>query len=65
MNMPIVSVANNSWLEISDPQALAMPLRFRNEMSAKVVRAATSNQPAPVPMLNWPSTLFDDARHSQ
>jgi hypothetical protein len=59
MDMETLTAANDSWLQDSDGQILARPAAawFRERTSA-----SAANLPQPVPMLNWPPTLFDDVR---
>jgi hypothetical protein len=61
MDMQFVRAANDYWFQVSDRQVLALrgvswspngsPSRS-SDGSAAVVQ--------PVPMLDWPATLFDD-----
>jgi hypothetical protein len=63
MDTEHIGAVSDSWLRVSDGQILAMPAAtwFRNGMAAQAI-AAAAKLPQPVPMLNWPPTLFDDVR---
>ena len=55
MNMEITRLANASWLQIPDCQVVAI-------RSVRLSKDETRTQfeTPPVPMLDWPPTLFDD-----
>jgi len=57
MEMEIARLANVSWLHIPDRQVLAMRTASLSCNSASRFSAEVQE---PVPMLDWPSTLFDD-----
>jgi hypothetical protein len=56
MNMEITRLVNASWRQIPDCQVIAIH-------SVRLSQNETRTQletPPPVPMLDWPPTLFDD-----
>jgi hypothetical protein len=62
MDMEILTAANDSWLQVSDGQILARPAAWFRDQTSAQSRSSAANLPQPLPMLNWPPTLFDDVR---
>jgi hypothetical protein len=61
MDMQFVRGASDYWLQVSDPRALALravPWSPNGSPSGSGDGSAAVVQP--VPMLDWPATLFDD-----
>ena len=52
----------NPWFHFLGQASSAAPAAawFRDRMSTQA-HASTTKLPQPIPMLNWPPTLFDDA----
>jgi hypothetical protein len=62
MDMEIARLANISWLRPADPQVFAMRAVWqcpdRSWLKSGMLAA---RDPLPVPVLDWPATLFQDA----
>jgi hypothetical protein len=62
MDMQIVRAANDYWVQISDRQVLALrAVSWFSNGSASRSDGGPNEARQPVPMLDWPATLFDDA----
>lgn len=61
MDMETVRLSNVSWLSISDRQIVALRAAVsRQDRPPAHLRVVTNHRPEPVPMLDWPSSLFAD-----
>lgn len=63
MDMGILTAPNDVWLQFSDRQRLETPpADWPNYGISAQARAPAANLPQRLPMLNWPTTLFEDVR---
>ena len=61
MDTQSMTMVTDPWLQVLDRELFALPAAawFRDRMFAQA-HASAAKLPQPVPMLNWPPTLFDD-----
>jgi hypothetical protein len=63
MDMEIARLANTSWPQISDWQIFLMrTLRLSRDGSRTQPETPTETEPRQLPLLDWPSTLFEDVQ---
>jgi hypothetical protein len=63
MEMEFVRLANVSWLQIPDRQVLAMRAVALSADRSPPRWGSSADILRPVPILDWPATLFDDETH--